>query len=597
MIKNLLFIIVDSMSYDRIYSSDAVSDLTPFLNSIKSDSLFFTNLFSQGPYTEAGTKGLLCSCDTLDNGGYYLRYDSQPKFITDFFKDCGFITYNVNSPWYLLSKRTLNNIDYNYYTSCFDCRFLWSQRFVFYYKKWQAGLLTEDDYKYLISFVDLMFDTSCAFFDSENFIEQFRLIERYINKVDFESNVNIIKREKAIYCKNKKAYIDSVFIQKTHHPIFDIKNKDMDNMINTSLVNKVFDNHKSFLSNFRKTQFFKNLINNHCKFGTFGKVAARVFCQRRINKTTFGEYFNRLRNIASFRETIVYKTGHYFNGDPYKLSPSARTQIDFAINLLETNRDEKKFVFIHPEEPHYFNTFFTYDTNDEKLLDSEINYADDYLRTIKKNYKGSLFYDLSIRYIDKQIERLYQKLKEDDLLDSTMVVITADHGSSYFFEPIRQTLVNNMHSENYHIPLYIFGGGVKGRIIDTLGSNKDVIPTIFELCNCDIPKCAKGKSLLRDLSEQEAITIEYMGPGCPDIRLKPVWISARSLYYSVCFISSLSVPFDEKNITEIYDLVKDPKELKNIRKQRNSQIINLINTVRFRFNELRKENKFDENKN
>ena len=585
--NNIVFIIVDSLSYDRMYLREKNEILIPFLSENMNKFISATNLYSQGPYTEAGTKGLLCCCDTLDNGGYFLRYDSQEKFITDIFKDAGYETYNINPPTYLLSKRTLDNIDHVLYTSGFDCRFLWSQRFEFYYDKWKSGNFNQDDYDYLGRFVQLVFETAEDFFDERNVAEKYDIIKDIVDEKTIIKNRDILRKEQRKYYDNKNKYIDSIFEMKMEHPIFAVKNIDLPRMIKTEQVSKVLNEHRNFTTIFKRIQFWGNLKNNHCTRGLLRRTAANVFKEGGFNKKSCGEIINRIRNLVSGRELNVYRTGLYYTGDPYKLAPSAKTQFEYAASIIENSDKDNKFVFLHPEEPHYFNTFLSYDVADESTLTEELDYAEEYVRQIGKDYKGSLFYDLSVRYIDKQIENLYKRLEKSGKLDNTLVVITADHGSSYFFDPIRKVLVNNMHSENYHVPLFMFGNGVKGQVFQQMCMSKDIIPTVADLTGIKLMGDFKGHSLLdKSYSDNDSVMIEFMGPGCPDIRLKPVWLSARSLEYAVSYIGYLKNPFNEDDITEIYDLNADPLEKDNIRSSRNEKINILIDKIQHRFEEL-----------
>lgn len=587
-LSNIIFIIVDSLSYERIYNRNDGELLIPFLSSIKDECILATNLYSQGPYTEAGTKGLLCSCDTLDHGGYFLRYDTEEKFITDIFKEAGYETYNINAPSYLLSKRTLNNIDHIIYTSGFDCRFLWSQRFEFYYDIWKSGNLSEDDYDYLSRFIQLVFESAEDYFEENCFESKHEAIKDIIDMETIIFDRQVLLKEKNDFLRNKEAYIDSIFEMKMRHPIFKVKNVNISKMIKTEQIKKILNKNKDLSSKIIRIQFWSNLVNNHCSRGFINRLINNIKLKKRSLKDCCGEILNRIRNIICGREFEVFRTGLYYTGDPYKLVPSAKTQFEIAANLLEKNSDGS-FIFLHLEEPHYFNTFFSYDVSDEKVLLEEFDYAKEYISKINKNYKGSLFYDLSVRYIDKQIEVLYNRLKKGGYLDNTLVVITADHGSSYFFNPIRQVLVNNMHAENYHVPLYIFGSGIQPNCIDKMCMGKDVIPTIADILGFSIGGGFKGHSLLDRNYCDDSVMIEFMGSGCPDIRLKPVWLSARSLEYAVSYIGYLKDEFNPNNITEIYDLNTDPLELKNINYYRNDRIEKLIERIRNRFIEIKYE--------
>ena len=73
-----------------------------------------------------------------------------------------------------------------------------------------------------------------------------------------------------------------------------------------------------------------------------------------------------------------------------------------------------------------------------------------------KSFSGSLTYQLSLRYVDLNIQRLFEKLQQIGELKKTTIFNPADHGSSYTFNPIRDVVVNNFYKESYRPPLLIW---------------------------------------------------------------------------------------------------------------------------------------------
>ena len=47
------------------------------------------------------------------------------------------------------------------------------------------------------------------------------------------------------------------------------------------------------------------------------------------------------------------------------------------------------------------------------------------------------------------------------MLDKTSVVITADHGFSYYFSPVREKYVISSYRENYNVPFIIYNADVE----------------------------------------------------------------------------------------------------------------------------------------
>ena len=127
---------------------------------------------------------------------------------------------------------------------------------------------------------------------------------------------------------------------------------------------------------------------------------------------------------------------------------SAKIIMDDVKRVLTKKSAKPKFVFVHLEDTHYFSTFFSYDCKKVEQIEKELSDAEEYLDRISSEYRGNLMYDLSIRYVDKQIGKLFSAVKEKGNDKNTIICITADHGYSYNRFPLRERLVNNFHEEN-----------------------------------------------------------------------------------------------------------------------------------------------------
>ena len=65
--------------------------------------------------------------------------------------------------------------------------------------------------------------------------------------------------------------------------------------------------------------------------------------------------------------------------------------------------------------------------------------------------------------------------------------------------------------------------------------------------------------------EYPEVQIEYCGGGCPDLSRREIKIAAFDKTYFVGTLCTLSDELVENKITEIYDLLEDPRQLHNLR--------------------------------
>jgi len=92
-------------------------------------------------------------------------------------------------------------------------------------------------------------------------------------------------------------------------------------------------------------------------------------------------------------------------------------------------------------------------------------------------------------YTDWAIRGFFRKMREAGLLDDTIVVITADHTSL----PVRDL----SHFDRMNIPLIIYRKGKPGKVVKTIGSQVDILPTVLGLAGLDVPYASMGRDLLR----------------------------------------------------------------------------------------------------
>ena len=87
-------------------------------------------------------------------------------------------------------------------------------------------------------------------------------------------------------------------------------------------------------------------------------------------------------------------------------------------------------------------------------------------------------YDETLLGLDRSIDVLLAELQTLGVLDTTLVVLTADHGET-IFEDDSYTHGNTLRRELVHIPLLLLAPGLTEGPVDCLSSQTDLLPTLL----------------------------------------------------------------------------------------------------------------------
>jgi len=207
---------------------------------------------------------------------------------------------------------------------------------------------------------------------------------------------------------------------------------------------------------------------------------------------------------------------------PFLVTAALRAQMKRA-----TDRESPFFGFVNylsahspydPPEP--FRSEFTgsSDPADPDLVESlatrggyrvmagEVDPAASDWRAVKDRYDGE------IAYIDREIARLFRRLRSLDIYDETMIIVTADHGE-HFGEHGLAYHQFSLFDELLHVPLLIKfpGNEYAGKTVDNLVSLVDIYPTVLDVIDVDGINDYDGRSLYPpEASGHDAVFAEYL---------------------------------------------------------------------------------------
>ena len=268
---------------------------------------------------------------------------------------------------------------------------------------------------------------------------------------------------------------------------------------------------------------------------------------------------------------------YYGEGEALEKSTTPFRPAEEITNLALSKIDQSKkpfFLFLHYWDTHFpFPTIKHNKTETEeemqRTLQSIQNEAQrNYLKmriasrgpytieTMKEKY------DLSIKIIDEQIGKIYDFLKNQDLLKKTMLFILGDHGMNLTEHEIYFSS-SGLYEDSIHAPFIMYLPGLTGKEINHFVQNIDIVPTILDLLELKSENEFDGKSLIPLIKEDKEIrdkVISYDGL-CEDIKTVRTkhkkLIIAENNFCNLCKASHHG-KFEE------YDLEKDPQETKNI---------------------------------
>ena len=212
-------------------------------------------------------------------------------------------------------------------------------------------------------------------------------------------------------------------------------------------------------------------------------------------------------------------------------SKTTRIGMDRLFPWLEAHRDVRFFVFLSVLDPHDpYKSYPPYDTiwadpageaeHERHQEQAREHIQNPILKIFGMPSRAELdaagvdadayvafdldWYDGSIRGMDAEVGRLFERLRSLGLDEKTLVVFTSDHGEE-FLEHGRMFHGQSAYGELNRVPLVIRwpGGLPAGREIDAPVETLDLMPTLLELSGLPAPEGMQGQSLLPLLSGGE----------------------------------------------------------------------------------------------
>jgi len=185
-------------------------------------------------------------------------------------------------------------------------------------------------------------------------------------------------------------------------------------------------------------------------------------------------------------------------------------------------------------------------------------------------------YDAEIRYVDNQLANILQTVSATGRAESTIVVVTADHGEE-FFDHGRIGHRMTLNDEVLRVPLIVWGPGriPAGRVVEDDVAIYDVLPTLMDYADIPPDPLIYGRSL-RPLIEGGSLphrpvysALTFIPAEGPDYYYRHSSLVLDGMKY----VRRLKVPWSRSDpgrldnppeldsaVVQVFDLRADPNE-------------------------------------
>lgn len=228
------------------------------------------------------------------------------------------------------------------------------------------------------------------------------------------------------------------------------------------------------------------------------------------------------------------------NADELHRYRDGRYVVDSAVQWLERHHRLKStkpfFCWVHLYDPH------------DPYLDHRDDFGD---RFVKRRYDGE------IAYTDLQIGRLLDALEKQGATENTYVLVVGDHGES-LGEHGEETHGYMLHESTLRVPLIIADPreGARGVRVATPVPLVDLFPTLLAAGGLRAPAGSSGRSLQPALAGGQLESRTCFSQ-TEEPYLQAFWSPLQGLTTDRWRYVRTTLP-------ELYDLVADPQELKNL---------------------------------
>jgi len=302
------------------------------------------------------------------------------------------------------------------------------------------------------------------------------------------------------------------------------------------------------------------------------------------NTTAFVSSFTVSERFGLQRGFDVFDTG--ISAAPSELLVQERKDFwgwDVASNQRRSDETtDKALEWLQGVQEPYFLWMHYWDPHDPLIVP-----PGDVMRRFppaggEKDQVRIAIYDSEIYFVDLQLQRLFAALEASGQADSTMVVLTADHGQG--LGEHGWWLHRLLYQEQIHIPLIVkIPGGPTGVTVRELVRSTDIFPTVLQTLGLAVPSGIDGEDLLELVGEKARTPRLAYADALNLYDLNSAVVQRRpndDLLYSVIeYPWKLIYRSLRPDESELYDLGSDPDEAVNLYASETEQANRLVEVL------------------
>ncbi|MFB9056874.1 sulfatase [Mariniflexile ostreae] len=242
-----------------------------------------------------------------------------------------------------------------------------------------------------------------------------------------------------------------------------------------------------------------------------------------------------------------------------------------AVELIKKHKNEPFFLavgFVRPHVPFvapksYFEPYpyqaiklpKAVNGDWEDIPEKGINYVTSVNGQMSEiqEQKAVAGYYASVAFMDAQVGKVLEALKDEGLEDNTIVVFTSDHG--FHLGEHKFWMKRSLHEESVRVPLIIKMPGEKAAVCHSFVELLDLYPTIANLAGIETSKHLQGKNIKETLQN-------------PNYKVRDMAFSVSNggdeFLLRTKKWAYIQYGEDASYGIELYDMVNDPKQFTNV---------------------------------